>query len=123
MAQTYWDLLDRQVLGAIRLTLTKILDPNSQYFKGEDYKRYDESAIKYVEKLFASNKVYLMRMLFNLKMVEGVSMVDHINEFNVIMAQMSSVEITYEDEIKMLGMWSLNNLRFKKISIEAEEKA
>ena len=47
------------------------------------------------EKLSASNKVHLMCCLFNLKMAEGASVRDHINEFNVIMTQLSSVEITF----------------------------
>jgi hypothetical protein len=36
------------------------------------------------EKPSATNKVYLMRRLFNLKMSEGGCVADHINEFNVI---------------------------------------
>ena len=42
------------------------------------------------EKLPAMNKVYLMRRLFNLQMFEGGSVVDHINEFNKIVSQLSS---------------------------------
>ena len=58
------------------------------------------------KKLFTSNKVYLMCHLFNLKMVEGASVTDHINEFNVITTQLSSVEITFEDEVKALVLLS-----------------
>ena len=36
------------------------------------------------EKLLANNKVYLMKKLFNLKMVENASVVQHLNEFNTI---------------------------------------
>jgi len=43
------------------------------------------------EKPLATNKVYLMRRLFNLKMGEGISVTDHINEFNTILAQLESV--------------------------------
>ena len=50
----------------------------------------------------AMNKVYLMWRLFNLQMSEDGSVVDHINEFNMIVSQLSSVEINFEDEIKAL---------------------
>ena len=33
-------------------------------------------------------------------MAEGASIVDHINEFNMITTQLSSVEIDFDDEIK-----------------------
>ena len=39
----------------------------------------------------AANKVYLMRRLFNLKMGEGISITDHINEFNIILVQLKLV--------------------------------
>ena len=47
-----------------------------------------------------------MLCLFNLKMAEGASVVDHINEFNVITTQLSSVEIDFDDEIKALILLS-----------------
>lgn len=58
------------------------------------------------EKPSASNNVYLMHCLFNLKMVEGVSVTDHITKFNVITNQLSSVEIMFEDEVKALILLS-----------------
>ena len=60
----------------------------------------------YAKLLSAMNKVYLMRKLFNLRMSEGGSVVDHINEFNMIVSQLSSVEINFEDEIKALILMS-----------------
>ena len=35
-------------------------------------------------------------------MSENGSIADHINEFNMIMSQLSSVDINFEDEIKAL---------------------
>ena len=52
------------------------------------------------EKPSTMNKVYLMRRLFNLQMSEGEPVADHINEFNMIISQLSSVEINFEDETK-----------------------
>ena len=37
-------------------------------------------------------------------MFEGGSVVNHINEFNMIVSQLSSVEINFEDEIKALSL-------------------
>ena len=58
------------------------------------------------EKSSAMNKVYLMRRLFNLQMSEGGSVVDHINEFNMIVSQLNLVEINFEDKIKALILMS-----------------
>ena len=45
------------------------------------------------EKLSANNKVHLMKKLFNLKMAENAPVAQHLNEFNTITNQLSSVEI------------------------------
>ena len=47
-----------------------------------------------------------MRRLFNLQMSEGGRVADHINEFNMIINHLSSVEINFEDEIKALVLMS-----------------
>ena len=52
------------------------------------------------------NKWYLMRRLFNLQMSEGGSVADHINEFNMIVSQLSSVDINFKNEIKALILMS-----------------
>ena len=54
------------------------------------------------EKSSTNNKVHLMKKLFNLKMVENASVVQHLNEFNTITNQLSSVEIDFDDEIRAL---------------------
>ena len=50
------------------------------------------------EKPSANNKVHLIKKLFNLK-VEGTPIARHLNEFNTITNQLSSVEIEFDDEI------------------------
>ena len=47
-----------------------------------------------------------MNRLFNLQMSENASFSDHINEFNMIMSQLNSVDINFEDEIKALILMS-----------------
>ena len=54
------------------------------------------------EKLSANNKVHLMKKLFNLKMTENASVAQHLNEFNTITNQLSSVEIDFNDKIHAL---------------------
>ena len=41
-------------------------------------------------------------MLFRSKMVEGTPVAQHLNEFNTITNQLSSVEIDFDDEIYVL---------------------
>ena len=43
-----------------------------------------QTLVKLYEKPSTSNKVFLMKHLFNMKMVEGGSIADHLNEFNTI---------------------------------------
>ena len=54
------------------------------------------------KKLSVNNKVHLMKKLFNLKMAENASVAQHLNEFNNIINQLSSVEIDFDDEIRAL---------------------
>uniref|UniRef100_A0A2N9FNG7 CCHC-type domain-containing protein n=1 Tax=Fagus sylvatica TaxID=28930 RepID=A0A2N9FNG7_FAGSY len=54
------------------------------------------------EKPSANNKVHLMKKLFNLKMVEGAAVAKHLNEFNTITNQLSSMKIEFDDEIHAL---------------------
>lgn len=59
------------------------------------------------EKSLASNKVFLMKSLLNMQMVEGGSILNHLNEFNIITNQMHSMGIDFEDEIRFLLLCSL----------------
>jgi hypothetical protein len=57
---------------------------------------------KLYEKPSASNKVFLMKRLFNMKMSEGGSVADHLNEFNTVTNQLSSVKVDFDDEVRDL---------------------
>ena len=93
-------MLDRQTLGVVHLTLPRNMAFN--IFKEKTTTDLMKVLSNMYEKPSASNKVYLMRRLFNLKMVEDASITNHINEFNVITTHLSSVEITFEDEVNAL---------------------
>ena len=58
------------------------------------------------EKPLASNKVYLMKNLFNLKNAEGSPIVQHLNGFNTITNQLSMVEIEFDDEVCALILFA-----------------
>ena len=43
-----------------------------------------------------------MKHLFNMKMVEGGSITDHLNEFNIVTSQLSSMGVNFDEEIRAL---------------------
>jgi hypothetical protein len=61
-----------------------------------------DALAKLYENPSVSNKVFLMKRLFNMKMLEGGSVVDHLNEFNMVTNQLSSVKVDFDDEVRAL---------------------
>ena len=61
-----------------------------------------DALAKLYEKPSASNKVFLMKILFNMKMLEGGSVVDHLNDLNTVTNQLSSVKVDFDDEVRAL---------------------
>ena len=57
---------------------------------------------KLYEKPLASNKLFLMKRLFNMKMSEGGSVADHLNDFNTVTNQIISVKVDFDDEVMAL---------------------
>jgi hypothetical protein len=57
-----------------------------------------DTLAKLYEKPLASNKVFPMKRLFNMKMSEGGFVVDHLNEFNIVTNQLSSVKVDFDGE-------------------------
>ena len=49
-----------------------------------------------------SNKVFLIKCLFNMIMAEGGSVADHLNEFHIITSQLYSMGINSNEEIRDL---------------------
>ncbi|MCO5563990.1 hypothetical protein L7F22_017645 [Adiantum nelumboides] len=50
----------------------------------------------------ASNKVFMMRKLFNLRMKESASVASHINDFDSLFAQIRAQRINIDDEMKAI---------------------
>ena len=63
-----------------------------------------ETLMELCENHFASKKVFLMKHLFNMKMVEGGSIVDHLNEFNMLTSQLSSINVNFDEEIRDISI-------------------
>nr|GEV21111.1 retrovirus-related Pol polyprotein from transposon TNT 1-94 [Tanacetum cinerariifolium] len=82
-----WTMLDRQALGAVRLSLAK----NVAYNIINDKTTYDlfKALSNMYEKPSALNKVFLIRQSVNTKMKKGASVADHVNEFNAILTRMN----------------------------------
>ena len=92
-----WNLLDRQVLGVIRLTLSRSVAHN--VVKEKTVVDLMKVLYSMYEKPSANNKVYLMTKLFNLKKAEGTPIAQYLNEFNTITNQLSTVGIEFDDEV------------------------
>ena len=100
MKDNEWTLLDRQVLGVIRLTLSRSVAYN--VVKEKTTADLMKALSGMYEKSAANNKVHLMKKLFNLKMAENALVAQHLNEFNTITNQLSFVEIDFDVEIYAL---------------------
>jgi hypothetical protein len=100
MYDSEWALLDRKALTVIRLSLSRSIVHN--VVKEKTTVDLMAALLDMYEKLSANNKVHLMKKLFNLKMTEEASVVQHLNEFNTIINQLSFVKIDFDDEIRAL---------------------
>jgi hypothetical protein len=100
MKDEEWEILDRKALGMIRLSLVASVAFNIS--KEKTTKGLMNALAKLYEKPSASNKVFLMKILFNMKMSKGGSIVDHLNYFIIVTNQLSSVKVDFDDEVRAL---------------------
>ncbi|KAK3022595.1 hypothetical protein RJ639_046200 [Escallonia herrerae] len=100
MNASEWAILDRKALATVRLSLTPQVAFNISKEKTT------AAVMKALEKLYekpsALNKVFLMKKLFNMRMSENGSVVDHLNDFNGVTNQLESAGINFGDEIRAL---------------------
>ena len=61
-----------------------------------------DALAKLYEKPSASNKVFIMKRLFKMKMSEGGSIEDHLNDFNTVTNKLSSIKVDFDDEVRDL---------------------
>jgi hypothetical protein len=91
MKDEEWEVLDRKELGTIRLCLAALVAFNIS--KENTMEDMMKALARLYEKPLASNKVFLMKRLFNMKMSEGGSVADHLNEFNTYSAKLCKSEL------------------------------
>lgn len=101
-----WEFAHQQVCGFIR----QWVDDNVyNHIANESHAR---SLWEKIESLYASksgnNKLYLLNSLMNLRYKEGTSILDHLNEFQGLLDQLSGMGIKFDDEV--MGLWLLNTL-------------
>ena len=100
MTDAEWDILDRKALWTVQLCLVTSVAFNVS--KETTTEGLIKALAKLYEKPLASNKVFLMKRLFNMKMSEGGSVADHLIDFNTITSQLSSVGVNFDDEVRAL---------------------
>ena len=100
MKDEEWKVLDRKALGTIWLFLDSSVAFNIS--KEITTEGVMSALSKLYEKLSASNKVFLMKHLFNMNMSKGGSIADHLNEFNTLTSQLSYVKVRFEDVFRSL---------------------
>jgi hypothetical protein len=92
-----WEVLDRKALGTIWLSLAPSMAFNIS--REKKTKEMMDALDKLYEKPSASNKVFLIKILFNMKTSEGGFVADHLNALNTITNQLISIKIGVHDEV------------------------
>jgi hypothetical protein len=95
-----WKILHRQSCGFIR----QWVDDNVlNHISDETHAR---TLWQKLEELYArkegTNKMFLIKQLMNLRYREGRPVADHVNAFQGIINQLSSMGITFDDEVQAL---------------------
>jgi hypothetical protein len=93
-----WEKLERRERSMIQLCLVDLVLLN---VSGEDLakKLWDKLGSLYQSKSLV-NKLFLINKLYLLRMSEGILVTEHLNVFNTIIIQLSSVDITITKEEK-----------------------
>jgi len=99
-----WALLDRQALEVIHLMLSCNVAFN--IVKEITTSGLIEALSRMYEKPSTSNKVHLIRWLFNLRMIENASATQYLNELNIVTTQLSSIGIEFDEEVRALILFS-----------------
>lgn len=105
MKEEDWRILDKKVLGIVRLTLSR------NVFDHVANEKTTIGLMKTLSDIYEKpylNKLYLVRKLIDLKMAEGVPFVEHLNEFNRIINKLSSVKLEFNKEVTAILL--LNSL-------------
>ena len=97
-----WKKLDRKAKSTIRLCVSDSVLLN---VSGEATSKalWDKLGTLYQSKSLV-NKLFLRKKLYNLRMKDGDSVTEHLNAFNTVVSQLSSVDIKISDEDKCISL-------------------
>lgn len=93
-------MFDRSTLGLIRFSFSSSVAFN--IVNEKIIVNLIATRTKMYEKYSASNMVFLMKRLLNIKMLDRSSMAEHLNNFIIVMNQLCSVGIKFDDEVRTL---------------------
>jgi hypothetical protein len=102
MTEWEWEDLDAKDLSTIHLCLADEVLFN---IVGEDTTSGLWSKLEslYMTKSL-TRRIYLKRHLYSLRMKEGTKVADHLNTFNTLIVQLTSMEVKFEDEDKAITL-------------------
>ncbi|KAF5762583.1 putative RNA-directed DNA polymerase [Helianthus annuus] len=103
-AEAIWNSKDKKARGKITLALTRSVAFN--IMKETTARDMLEALSNMYEKPSAGNRVFLMRKLFNMRMNEGSSVADHINEVNSILSRLATVGMKLDDDTQAVVLLS-----------------
>lgn len=106
MSTKDWEKINRQACGTIRLCLAK----DQKYFVMRETKAkelWKKLENKYMTKS-VENRLYLKKKLFRFQFREGISLSEHLNDYNKILADLKNLDVEISDEDKALLL--LNSL-------------
>lgn len=101
-----WDFEHQQVCGYIRQWVE---DNVRNHIVNKTHARtlWEKLETFYASKT-SNNKLFLLKQLMTFKYKEGNPILDHINDFQGVLDQLSGMGVNFDDEIQ--GLWLLNTL-------------
>jgi hypothetical protein len=97
-----WDEMDARALSAIHLCLADDVLFNIVTDK-TTVGLWSKLESLYMTKSL-TNKIFLKRQLYSLRMKEGTKIVDHLNTFNTLLVQLNSMGVKFESEDKEITL-------------------
>eukprot|EP00253_Pinus_taeda_P021488 PITA_21488 len=97
-----WKKLDGKAKSIIRL---RVSDSVLMNVSGEATTKalWDKLGTLYQSKSLV-NKLFLRKTLYNMRMKDGHSVIEHLNAFNTVVSQLSSVDVKILDEDKCISL-------------------
>jgi hypothetical protein len=97
-----WDEMDGRALSVIRLCLADDVLFNI-FTENTRVGLWSKLESLYMMKSL-TNKIFLKRKLYSLRMKEGMKIVDHLNTFNTLLVQLDSMGVKFESEDKAITL-------------------